>query len=229
MIKRKARISKKKINSLLINFLHGSTAREAARNTDINRNTANSWYKHFREKIWEHCLQNKPRFSGEVEVDQSQFGHWYMGRVQEATKVIGILNRKTKEIYTCPIKDQTKETLWKVITEIVEPGSTIITDSWSSYNGIESMGYKHIKVNHSREEWTDGKGNHTATVDAFFNTSDKRLGRYNGYRRYYFPLYLKECECLWNIAKLAEKVGSRQSNKNFEARMEMIKKIVGIN
>jgi transposase-like protein len=33
------------------------------------------------------------------------------------------------------------------ISEAVEPGATILTDAWKGYNGLEKLGYKHIKTN----------------------------------------------------------------------------------
>lgn len=39
------------------------------------------------------------------------------------------------------------DSLIPFICKVVAPGSTIITDSWSGYNGLEQIGYVHDKVN----------------------------------------------------------------------------------
>ncbi|GFV98142.1 integrase catalytic domain-containing protein [Trichonephila clavipes] len=44
---------------------------------------------------------------------------------------------------------RTKECLLAVIKEWVLPGTTIISDSWASYNCLQDEGFQHLKVNHS--------------------------------------------------------------------------------
>ena len=45
------------------------------------------------------------------------------------------------------IDNASTDSLSTFITEVVEPGSTILTDAWAGYNELEKLGYKHIKSN----------------------------------------------------------------------------------
>src|SRR3990167_10379771 len=74
MLKRKARIGKSKIKKLAACFAEDLTATKTAKLIGVNRNTANSWYRHFRERILAHQENNTPFFKGEIELDESYFG-----------------------------------------------------------------------------------------------------------------------------------------------------------
>ena len=43
------------------------------------------------------------------------------------------------------------ETLIPKIIENVPTSAAILTDSWGAYNKLQSLGYKHLTVNHSVE------------------------------------------------------------------------------
>ena len=53
----------------------------------------------------------------------------------------------------------------------IKPGTTIISDCWKTYSGIEAMGrdYIHHAVNHSKE-FVDAAGNHTNNMEASWRT-----------------------------------------------------------
>ena len=50
----------------------------------------------------------------------------------------------------CPNNKRDKKTLEQLILDNVAPGTTIYTDGWSSYKGLEKCGYWDF-VNHSEE------------------------------------------------------------------------------
>ncbi len=63
--------------------------------------------------------------------------------------VFGGVNSETDECFLELIPNRTKETLQEVITRRIKPGTTIVSDCWASYNGLELLGYEHKTVNHS--------------------------------------------------------------------------------
>ncbi len=73
MLQRKHRISKRKINLMLKEFVYQSTAKRAAMRIGVSRNCANRYFNHFRECIADE-YRRAPRLGGEVEMDQSFFG-----------------------------------------------------------------------------------------------------------------------------------------------------------
>ena len=48
------------------------------------------------------------------------------------------------------VKDRNKHTLQRLIKTYVKPNSTIFTDSWKAYTGLEKLGFKHRRINHKR-------------------------------------------------------------------------------
>ena len=62
------------------------------------------------------------------------------------------LSRKFKPKRTLffVLPDRSKETLHKFIVENVLPGSTIYTDEWRGYNGLEAKGFSHKTICHER-------------------------------------------------------------------------------
>jgi len=56
---------------------------------------------------------------------------------------VEVQGRKTGRVRLARISDASSKSLNKFIEDNIEKPSTIITDEWPSYNGIESMGYIH--------------------------------------------------------------------------------------
>ena len=47
-------------------------------------------------------------------------------------------------------EDRSREVLHALILENVAPGTRILTDSWKAYEGLDTLGYEHAMVNHSK-------------------------------------------------------------------------------
>ncbi len=64
------------------------------------------------------------------------------------------------------VPDRTAATLLKVIHELVEPGTTFIHDSWSSYNKIQELkNFKSRSVNHKYNLKDPETGAHTNKIE----------------------------------------------------------------
>jgi hypothetical protein len=50
---------------------------------------------------------------------------------------------------TAPLPDASAESLHAFVEDNVEPGSRVITDAWSGYLGLDSIGYVHKQRNQS--------------------------------------------------------------------------------
>lgn len=118
---------------------------------------------------WMHKLRTamvrpgRDRLHGTVEVDETlvggpkpgKRGRGASGKVlvlvavedREGTKQKGIGRIRLKVI-----TDASGTTLEKAVAEMVEKGSTVRTDGWKGYNGLEGKGYKHIVVQHQEDE-----------------------------------------------------------------------------
>lgn len=220
MINRRPRISARKKNTIIRAFVMDFAATDAAKLARVHRNTANLWYKHFRELIYFDSRQ-APRLFGEVEVDQALFGgrgrkrmqalleryarilpHGeYMKKAREIraehkVQVLGFIQRRGR-VYTHIIESNSKDALEPVIRLVVEQGSTIFSDKWRSFSKLASDGYQHRTINHS-EEYITREGWHINGIEAFWSFAKRRLGQFNGIARTTLPLHIKECEFRYN-------------------------------
>ena len=113
--------------------------------------TAWTWLQKIRTAM---VNPKQAKLSGTIEVDET-----YIGGEEEGGKrgrgsenkslvVVGIeilegvnqLGRVRMKV----VPDASKESLQGFIKENVEPGSTVITDGWSSYTSIGKSGYQHL-------------------------------------------------------------------------------------
>lgn len=192
----------------------------AAEDSKVNRNTADFYYRIWREAIYRH-LRRAPRFFGEIEMDQKSFGGRGRKRMQAHLKqlaerlprseylaaakeirsehkvqVFGILQRGG-DIYVHIIKKADKRILMPIVRLVVEPGATIYTDAWRGFADLDLDGYTHHSVNHS-VEYTDRKGNHVNGIESFWSFAARRLAKFNGIPAVTLPLHVKECEFRFN-------------------------------
>ena len=221
MILREARITIKKRNALLKSFIEHLTAKQAGKMAGVSRNTANLYFNHFRQSIFEHYVR-APRFSGEVEIDECTFGkgakrskydarvrsgmsieEWRtylkktkLKRATQNVLVFGI-QRRGGDVYTHIIKDRRRETLIPIIHLVVEGGSIILSDMHKSYDILQEDGYEHQQINHS-QGFVNKKGIHIGTIESFWSSAKDHFRRFRGIARRTYPLHLKECEFRWN-------------------------------
>ena len=198
-----ARISDAQFRALLKEFSLDSTASETALRVSVNRKTVNRIFHLIRRRIVVLC-EEESKFSGEVEIDESYFGarrvRGKRGRgAKGKTPVIGILKRNGT-VYSKPIKNCTRKQLLPIIKGKILEGSTIHTDGWKSYDGLILNGYKHKRVYHSKDEFVRGKS-HVNGIESFWSYTKRRLNKFNGIKREYFLLHLKESEYRWNHRK----------------------------
>ena len=184
-------------------FATDVSATHAAVLVGVNRNTANTWYRMFREAIFAHQDNDTPFFSGEIELDESYFGgprkkrhagdRRKRGRgAENKVPVFGVLKRNGK-VYTQIIKNASKQELLPIVRQIVEKQSTVYMDKWKSYDGLVFDGYKHKRINHSKQ-YSNRRGSHVNGIENFWSFAKRRLAKFNGVSRDTFLLHLKETE-----------------------------------
>lgn len=212
----------KKRNQIFRMFLDDRTALEASQKCKLARNTVNGWYKYFRTIILAE-QSRMPRFSGEVELDQTSFftkkrkrydkvGEVYVQQPVRKVEVLGILQRgpdsKSHRVFVQTIKRADKRTLIPLIRAVVEPGAAIYTDMWRGFSGLDLDGYTHRRVNHRRGKFVMREGSmkaHTGTIDNFWGFSDDRLAKFAGIQRHAFHLHIAECAYRYNHKSDLEK------------------------
>jgi transposase-like protein len=115
--------------------------------------TAWTWLHKIRRAM---VRPGRDRLSGRVEVDETYFGApkkgGKRGRGAE-NKVLAAIAVETNEktvgrIRVSVLTDASQDSLHKFIQESVESGSTVVTDGWLGYSGLEAIGYNHEIIEH---------------------------------------------------------------------------------
>lgn len=215
-----SRITRKQLNSLTKSFVMDLNATDAAELAKVNRRTANTYYREFRERIYR-ATERAPRFFGEVEMDQAEFGGRGRKRMQQALKrlakalphdeylkrardvrkehkvlVFGILQRQG-DVYAHIITKADKRTLVPIVRLVVEQGASVYTDKWRGFSELGLDGYTHKSVNHSLE-YVARDGSHINGIEAFWSFAKRRIAQFNGIAKTTLPLHIKECEFRYN-------------------------------
>ena len=74
-------------------------------------------------------------------------------------KVSGCLETPTdsRKCFLVAVEKRDEQTLLPIIQKWIEPGTIIVSDCWKAYSKLETHGYEHRTVNHSREFVNKGR------------------------------------------------------------------------
>lgn len=199
-----SKLSDYKIKQILKCFSLELTAFQAAKQLSLNRHTIGRYYNIFREKIALYQENNLQKLSGNIEIDESYFGSRHRGDKRgrgapDKVPVIGILERKGT-VYTKVISDASSKTLLPIINKLVQKSkSNVYTDRWKSYDSLILSGYKHFRINHSKEFVRNN--NHINGIESFWSYVKRKMRKHNGIAKHKFYLYLKESEFRFNFRR----------------------------
>jgi transposase len=195
-------------------FLKGFSAQGIAEETGIERKRVLRALLHVREAMAQGISEV---FSGTVGIDETYIGGQWKnkrkrqraikakrGRGTQKTPVFGILCRSGK-VWAEVIADTEAKTLLPLVNQRVRRGSVVCSDTWKSYTGIAAKGYVHRIVQHGKQEYSDGKGNHINGLEGFWGYLKRRLAAKGGIRRERLPLYLAEYVWRYNHRSLSIK------------------------
>ena len=163
-----------------------------------------------------------------VEIDESKIGKrkYNVGRIVEGQWLLGILDLGTLEnptrkyrIEILPNNQRDGETLLRLINRHVEKESTIVTDCWRGYNGLDADGFNHLTVNHTYNFVDPDTFAHTQTIESSWRALKKRILR-GGVRKQNLADHL--CEYLWRTEMINKK------KDFFEGFLEEIRQVFPI-
>ena len=169
----RSRISERKYREIVKYFVYDFSSTQIAELVDINRNTVDRYITLTRERIA--FFQEQTReLGGEVELDESYFGGKRKGDkrgrgVTNKVPVFGIKKRDGK-VHTQIIKNASRAQILPIIKRIINKDATIYTDGWRAYDGLVLDGYKHYRINHSKE-FSNRRGNHINGIENFWGWS----------------------------------------------------------
>ena len=156
-----------------------------------------------------------PVFRGTVEVDETYVGgswrnrrHRPLGRTSPQgrgttlkTPVFGILCRGG-QVWAQVVPNVSRSTLQPLIRRRVRRGTTVWSDTFTSYTGIATNGYVHRLVRHSPGSYGHGE-RHINGLEGFWGYLKRRLAAKGGIRRERLPLYLAEYVWRYNHRRLS--------------------------
>jgi len=124
------------------------------------------------------------------------------GRGTEKTPVIGVKERRTKDVYArVAVPDGNGQRLpgrrlLSVLDEVCGKGTTVISDNFSGYNILDrktQSGFYHVTVNHLAGEFSAGRGIHTNNIENFWSLVKREyIGTHHHYSVKYMQNYINE-------------------------------------
>ena len=119
-------------------------------------------------------------------------------------------------MYYVPKRDA--KNLMPIIQHNCTVGSEIVSDEWRAYRGLNSKGYKHYTVNHSKNFVDPHSKKHTQLIECLWNVAkSKIIKRSRGLKESKLPGYLGE---VWLRSLHEEKEGQAV----FESVLKLLKK-----
>lgn len=169
---------------------NGVSAMELMRQTGVTYKTAWRMARQIRLLLAENDSQGP--LTGIVEADETLMG----GRGKKEDKknkavVLGMVERQGRLVAKV-VPDYKKESLIPQIKNAIEPGSTVVTDLMSSYQGVSAQGYVHQTINHVKDGYVKGSI-YTNTIEGFWGQLKRSInGTYHSVSKKHLQLYVSE-------------------------------------
>ncbi|GBO18782.1 hypothetical protein AVEN_158451-1 [Araneus ventricosus] len=161
---------------------------------DLASQTVTDWMNFCREVCEDECLAFDGKIGGvgKIEIDESKFGKrkYNRGRHVEGKWVFGGLLRYSNECFFEVVDERSADVLLEVIKRIL-PGTTIMSDCWSSYSCLSDEVFKHLTVNHSVTFVDPDTGAHTNAIERTWSALKRSLHGTNHVARE-FDAYVAE-------------------------------------
>lgn len=186
--------------SLVLNAKKGISARQLARDIEVNKNTG--WFMLMR--IRKAMIEHGELLQGIVEADECYVG----GREKNKHRnkrgpggsagrstgskipVFGVVERGGK-VRARKVKDVSGKTLKRLINGLVSQGSTVMTDEWRSYQGLAKR-FNHHTVAHGTGEYVRGDV-HSNSIEGFWSLLKRGIvGQYHKVSAKHLDKYINE-------------------------------------
>ena len=200
-------------------YLMGSTrcgisAKQIQRETGVTYKTAWRMFRQIRSLLSEKGMQLE---GSTVEMDEMYHGgkrrrQGGQGRPSYGSHkvpVVGMVERsengRVGRVVARVAPNATKKTLHGLAKEYILPASTVYTDEYVSYDGLENVGYIHRRINHSAKVYVSGNI-HTQAIEGFWSLVKRGIGGvYHSVSAKYLQTYLDEYAFRYNRRHLGNK------------------------
>lgn len=193
----------------------GISAKQLEREIGVTYKTAHRMFKQIRTLLSE---DDDEPLSGEVEADETAVGgkprrgdivkmqregetdlsaaggRW---RQRKKITVFAMVERKGR-VRASVVPNRSRESLQSELAKHVLPASTIFTDEWPAYHGLDKRYRGHHRIRHSEEIYVDGEI-HTQSIEGFFGLVKNGIrGVYHSVSSRYLQSYLNEYAFRYN-------------------------------
>ena len=167
----------------------------------IEKGTAIKWYAKLRDICTWKLSQNPIKVGGIsqiVQIDETVISRrkYNRGRLIEERWVFGGICTETKLGFMEFVPDRKAATLQEVIKKYIIPGSTIHSDCWRGYSGIDQIPvvprYQHCTVNHSRNFVDPITGVHTNEIENMWKNVKHKFKSMAGVHSHMVQSYIDE-------------------------------------
>ncbi len=135
------------------------------------------------------------KFAREGETDLSGAGGRWK---QDKKKTVFAMVERGGRVRADVVPSRKAATLQPRVVKYVLPGSTIFTDEWPSYNGLEGSYAGHHRIRHSEKVYVSGNV-HTQTIEGFFSNLKRGVsGTYHAVSTKWLQSYLDEFAWRYN-------------------------------
>jgi transposase-like protein len=193
---------------LILDAKKGISSLQLARDLHVNKNTA--WY--LQKRIRKAMQDNDYILKGIVEIDETYVGgslsnkHYYTklesgkysgAGMEHMVPVLGMIERKGRIILKVITKASGKE-IKPLVKSKVAPESTIITDGFGGYFGLNAHFARHIVLNNTQNQRSINQYN-TCTLEGFWTLVKRSIvGQYHKITREHLQEYLDEMAFKYN-------------------------------
>lgn len=187
---------------LMIESKKGISAAQVGRTLDVSYPTAWHLCHRIREAMDDDDDLHRSLLAGIVEVDETWVGGHQAGMGQgpysttNKAIVVGAVSRDGKARLEV-VKDRKRRTLYGFIRRNVEPTSTIYTDEFLSYRGLDRHFARHETVHHA-EEWVHGDVHTNAVQNVWSLLKRSIMGTFHKVSTKHLDRYLDELEYRFN-------------------------------
>lgn len=193
----------------------GISSMQLGRDLDITQKSA--WFMLMRIRA---CfgIENNNDLEGIVEADESFYGGKNKNRhadkkvknsqgrsFKDKTPIVGLIQRGGK-MTAVVVKDTKRDTLQPIIKRFVAKGSTLISDDWMGYTGIESH-VNHYSIKHADRGYKHDYDStiHTNNIEGSWKIMKNSLrDMYNHVSRKHLQTYVDEFVYRYNLRKLID-------------------------
>jgi transposase-like protein len=188
----------------------GISAKHLERELGVNYKTAWRMLNRIRDDLM--SQDGDGPLSGDVEADETAWGgkprQGEIARIareegrdlssaggtwkQRNKKTVFAMVERGGSVRASVVPSRGRATLHGEIVQHILPGSTVFTDDWSPYAGLDGRGYTHRRIRHSENVYVSGDV-HTQTIEGFFSNLKRGIaGTYHSVSTRWLPAYLNE-------------------------------------